>query len=130
MTTNTVTIHLPIDIYEQASQLAEQNHLTLEEFLTTRVVETFDTVDTEKVEEDARMAEEESAYEAMHGDLVKSHLYQYVAIKDGVVVDTDGDELKLFFRIEERYPEEIVLMRQVLPTLPPELKIRSPRFDK
>lgn len=130
MNTNAVTIKIPTDIYNQISHLAEQEQRTVEEFLAESITDTFHKGDANEAEENARMAREESAYEAMHDDLVKTHLYHYVAIKDGVVVGADADELKLFFQLEEKYPNEVVLMRQVLPTLPPDLRIRSPRFEK
>lgn len=76
------------------------------------------------------MEEEIAAYEELHPELVSEHLGQYVAIYEGRVVDFDNDRLALRQRIHETYPNEVVLVRQVKPTLPAPLHIRSPRLRR
>lgn len=74
------------------------------------------------------MQKEEESFGKMHGKLVTKHLGEYVAIYQGQVVDCDPDEVRLVERIQMNYPDEIVLIRQVQPVLPPPLYFRSPRL--
>jgi len=45
--------------------------------------------------------------------LLKTHLGKYVAFAEGNLVDEDKDEIKLAKRIEQRYRDRFVLIRQV-----------------
>jgi hypothetical protein len=74
------------------------------------------------------MEKEVTAFEKLHATLVKGYLGEYVALHQGQVIDHDSDQLRLVDRIENSYPNEVVLIRQVHPKLPPPLIIRSPRL--
>ncbi len=74
------------------------------------------------------MQREVTTFETMHPDLWEQYPHQYVAFHQGTVVDHDLDELALVQRIDARYPESVVLIRQVLPRLPQPFVFRSPRF--
>ena len=78
----------------------------------------------------ATMEQNVAAYEAMHGELVKTHLGQYVAICNGKLVDHDPDPLALLARIRNDYPEQIVLRRKVEKTAKRELRIRHPKIER
>ncbi len=79
--------------------------------------------------EDDPMDREIDAYEKMHPELTKKFLGQYVAIYDGQVIDVDNDRWELLARVDDNYPEEIVLIRKVEEELPAPIYIRSPRFS-
>jgi len=76
-----------------------------------------------------RIQREEDAFRAMHAELRGTYPGQYVAICRGQVVDHDPDQLALFRRIEERYPDTPVLIRQVTPEPEEVYTFRSPRVD-
>jgi prevent-host-death family protein len=74
------------------------------------------------------MDREIAAYEAQYTGLVASYLGQYVAFYQGELVDHDQDQVALLKRIDGRFPSAIVLIRQVQPTLPGPIQIRSPHL--
>lgn len=78
--------------------------------------------------ERALMEREVKAFEAQHAMLWQKYPEEYVAIHVGKVIDHDRNEQSLVNRIDAKFPDQIVLIRQVLPTLPPTLVFRSPRF--
>ena len=63
----------------------------------------------------------------MHSELWEKYPHQYVAIFQGEVVDHDQDELALLKRRNEKYPDDIVLIRQVLQEPERTIVICSPR---
>ncbi len=75
-----------------------------------------------------RMNREVAAFESMHEALEESYLGQFVAIRQGKVIDADADEQALIVRVRERFPTDVILFRKVQETLPPVLVFRSPRF--
>ncbi len=75
-----------------------------------------------------RMNREVAAFESMHEALEESYLGQFVAIRQGKVIDADADEQALIVRVRERFPADVILFRKVQETLPPVLVFRSPRF--
>ena len=64
----------------------------------------------------------------MHAELRNRYPDQYVAVYRGKVVDHDPDQLALFRRVEERYPDVPVLIRQVAPEQEEVYTFRSPRW--
>ena len=74
------------------------------------------------------MDREVAKFEQMHAELWKQYPNQYIAMYQGQVIDDDNDLVTLALRIEEQYPDEVVLIRQVLPELPKPLMFRSPRL--
>lgn len=76
------------------------------------------------------MEREIAAYEALHQELLRDHLGQYVAIYQGAVVDCDDDRAALRRRLNTMYPGCIMLVRQVKPTLPGAIHIRSPKLSR
>lgn len=64
----------------------------------------------------------------MREELLANYLDQYVAVYQGVVVDYDHDQIALLGRVDEQYPDKIVLMRKVTPHPRKILHMRSPRF--
>lgn len=77
-----------------------------------------------------KMEQEIVAYRAMHPQLRETHLGQNVAVFQGQVVDSDSDFLTLFLRIQERYPDEVVMMREVRAEADPVYRVLSPRLER
>ena len=75
-----------------------------------------------------RMNREVAAFESMHEELKESYLGQFVAMRQGKVIDSDADEQPLIVRVRGRFPADVVLFRKVQEILPPVLVFRSPRF--
>ncbi len=76
-----------------------------------------------------KMQREIEAFIAMHSKLREQYPDAYVAIYQGNVVDYDTSELELYKRIEEKYPHEVVLIRQVLPEAEKVYTFRSPKVE-
>ena len=77
-----------------------------------------------------RIHREEDAYRAMHAELRSKYPDQYVAVFGGQVIDHDPDQLTLFRRVDERYPDALVLIRQVASEPEEVYTFRSPRVDE
>jgi hypothetical protein len=71
-----------------------------------------------KTGHEERFEHEVAAYEALWPQLRRTHLGQWVAIKDGQVVDSDRDKAALIRRVYARWPQETVYFEQVLPDYP------------
>ncbi len=74
-----------------------------------------------------RMNREVAAFASMHAELKESYLGQFVAMRQGKVIDSDADEQRLIVRVRGRFPADVVLFRKVQETLPPLLVFRSSR---
>ena len=76
-----------------------------------------------------QLALEAQAYQRLHPGLVAQNLHQFVAIRDGGLVDSDADFERLFLRLQERFGTLPVLIRQVQMTADEEWHFRSPRME-
>ena len=75
-----------------------------------------------------QMEKEAVAYDAMREEIVEQYLGQHVAVFQGKVVDHDADPGALVDRLNEHYPDDVVLMRKVRETPRPPFRMRSPRL--
>lgn len=78
----------------------------------------------------ADMAREETAYQAMHKELLAQYAGKYVAIYHGQLVDFDEDGTALYLRMRKRYPDEFVLITPVQPEDREVYHVYSPRFTE
>lgn len=62
---------------------------------------------------DRQLETEIKAFERLHAKLKEQYLGQFVAVHLGQVVDTDVDFEALFLRVNNRFGEKTVLIRQV-----------------
>lgn len=126
-----VSVSIPETLYRRARELARARRQStdaviqeaLEQLLAARPP--VDVAIPSAAE--AAMTQETAAYEAMHPELIDAYPGQYVAVFGGKLVDHDSDETVLLRRVEARYPDEIVLLKRVVPLPEPELVIRSPK---
>ncbi|HRW03847.1 MAG TPA: DUF5678 domain-containing protein [Caldilineaceae bacterium] len=130
-------IPLPDALLARLRQVAQQDELSLpllfeqmlDLYLHNRVQgkerDDFDVVEKDRFDPIDR---EVAAYEALHASLLKRYANQYVAIYQGKLIDHDSNKLALFQRIEEKYPNEFVLMRPVQEQPEREFYFRSPRY--
>lgn len=122
-----VIIEVPEKVYDQAAALAHSNQREVNEVLQEIVIRSFPPMYDGGKEFEA-MEQEVAAFAAMHAELWETYPQQFVAIYHGQVVDHDGDEWALLHRIDEKYPDEVVMIDQVKPTFEHEIIFRSPRF--
>lgn len=123
-----ITITLPERVYQTVHNLAQKTQQNIVQVLTDTIVEHFDTPHFPVDPKRHLMEREETAYQAMHSDLFAQYPYQFVAIFQGKLVDHDQDIVALSQRINTNFPDETVLITDVLPEVAPEIMVRSPRL--
>ena len=125
-----VNLHLTDELYKRVLKIATKRNQPIE----TTIVEQLDRSLTLDAPEEFQLAGDEAeqeiaAFHALHPRLRKEFLGQYVAIKDGKLIDHDPDRLCLFDRIDEKYPDVFVLMRPVEERVDREFRLGSPRLE-
>ena len=75
------------------------------------------------------MQQEIAAFHDLHPELLEHFPGQYVAVYQGQVVDHDSEQLALYLRIRQRYPDEVVLIRQVRSEAEKTWTMRTPKFE-
>ena len=123
-----ITITLPERVYQTVHNLAQKTQQNVVQVLTDTIVEHFDTPHFPIDPNRDLMEQEEAAYQAMHSELFTQYPYQFVAIFQGKLVDHDQDVVALSQRINTNFPDETVLITDVLPEVAPEIMVRSPRL--
>ncbi len=89
-----------------------------------------DALAVEAIEEKIRaetqraLAQEAGAFRKMHPQLLADISGEYAAIYQGALVDHDRDIVALLQRIEERFPGEPVLVRQVREEVEPVIHVQ------
>jgi len=107
---------------KQLAQLAVQRATSVEN-LAEAAIRSF-----LRAEADQILEREAAAFAALHAELLARFPDKYVAIHREQLVDHDVDQTVLYLRVLTQYPDEIVLIRQVRPTLEMTYTIRSPRL--
>ena len=123
----TFHINIPISnkLYKQAQELAQQLDKDVSQVLSEHLEATLTT----SVRAQDLLAERERiAYQKMHSSLLEAYENCYVAIYQGQLVDHDNDKLELIQRLDLNYPDQFVLVRQVLVDPEPELRRVSLRW--
>jgi hypothetical protein len=72
---------------------------------------------------------EHQAFVALHQRLLESYADQYVAMREGQVIDHDYDRVALSRRVRARYGNQPVLIAPVLQQAVQTIRIRSPRLE-
>ena len=75
------------------------------------------------------MEQNVATYKAMHSELVKHYLGQYVAICDGQLVDHDHNPVALLERVRAQHPNQVVLRQRVEQAPERELRLRQPQIE-
>lgn len=136
-----LTITIPEPLYRRARALARANHRSLDAVIADALDRGLvaESVYAEGEDESPfalegvagdMIARETIAYETMHEQLMAKYAGEYVAVFNGQLVDHDSDELTLFRRIDSIFPNDIVLLKRVVPLPEPELRVRSPRLER
>ena len=61
----------------------------------------------------AQMEAELAAFERQKQELIARYAGRYVAVHAGKVIDDDSDKIELATRIDEQFPNDVVLIKQV-----------------
>lgn len=77
----------------------------------------------------ATMDREEQAFYKLHSSLYPQYAGQYVAIYNEQFVDSDADQVVLYQRMRQKYPDEFVWIAPVTENPGEVLHFRSPRFQ-
>ena len=120
----TTNISLQPDLVKQINRIAQTKGETVEEFIDHAVREHLERLEEEKLQAEAQ------AFAQLHPQLVPHYLGQFVAIFEGQLVDNDKDFETLFLRIQKKYKDEVVLIRQVMAKPTIELRGPSPRLQQ
>jgi hypothetical protein len=128
-----VTLQISPQLYQRAQRIARQRHLDVQEVLVDSLVLNEDNRQTSGASpEDEALEEvmwqERKAFEQLHPQLVKRYLGKYVAVMGGEVIDFDADQVALYKRIRQRYPDRFVLIAPVTEQPYEEYVFRSPRL--
>lgn len=121
-----VTLTLPDHVLAHVQAEAENTHESIEAILANALSTLYPPVSVDPRR--SQMVREGAAFNALHPELVKQYLGRFVAVKGGSVVDNDSDLETLVLRIKAQFPNEVVYIDEVQPTLPQPLRMRSPRF--
>lgn len=117
--------------FERLRRVAKQKKTGVSDLLN-QVVENY--LANEPVVEpqpDARLRQierEQRAYEAQHPALLKQYAGQYIAMREGQVVDHDAERSALGRRIRARFGQETLLITPVLAHAQREIRVRSPHL--
>jgi len=126
-----ITVTFSAELSQKIQRLANLNEQDINEFVETLVDEALSD-ETEEVidltEPDEAVASEITAYHRLHKTLWEQYSGHYVAIHGGKLIDYDMDKLALSRRINERFPDQFVLLRKVEREPERVLYFRSPRI--
>ena len=122
-----VTLPIPEDIYNQVESVAATTDRAVVDVLLETISQAFAPFPVNP--QRTAMKREIEAYKAMHPELVKNYLGQYVAVYQGKLIDHDPDLVALHQRITAKYPHKTILSRLVQNEAEPILRMRSPRLE-
>ncbi len=131
--TKQVVLELTDSLYERTQQLAKARQMDMTEVMRLVFNKGLPLIEEERdvidlTEPDEAVRDEIAAYHVLHPMLWAQYPKQHVAIHGGQLLDHDENKVALRRRINQSYPNQFVLIRQV--ELEPErvLYFRSPRF--
>lgn len=121
-----ITLSVPDHVYQQAERIAQAEQRPVAEILNEALAAVFPSFHVNP--QWGQMLQEQAAFQRQHAQLLAEYEGSFVAMCQGRVVDADLDQMALVARIDERYPEAVVLIKRV--TREPErvLHMRSPRW--
>ena len=117
-----VTLTIPTSLYRRASRIAQARQQDVADVLVEAIVL------TEEVEEETAVDREEAAFRRLHPSLRQQYAGQYVAIHGGELIDHDTDQVALFLRMRQQYPNQFVWIAPVRETPEEIYQMRSPRL--
>ncbi len=118
------TIVLRSDLYRVLEQNAQEEARSVSEIVNEAVEHYL------REQQRAKLNREIQAYEALHAELQRKYLGQWVAVHNQAVVDHDQDRVALYRRVRAKYGRTAVLLRQVTEHPHEEIWLRTPSTGK
>lgn len=115
----TMTVTIRDQVARQLTKVANEQALSPEALVEKAIRELL------RVEADRILAREMEAFRVLHPVLLQQYPKQYVGIRQGQLIDHDADQLALYLRLDEQYPDEVILLKQVCPSIEEVYTIRS-----
>ncbi len=119
-------LNLPNDVYRRLQREAAAANRDLADLASEKLIASAPRFHVHP--RHAEMERERAAFLKMHAELWEKYPYQHVAVFQGRVVDHDEDVGALVQRMDEKHPDDIVLIREVHPEPERVLHFRSPRL--
>lgn len=119
-----VTVTLPEQVERQLTKLARSQAVTTDE-LVQKAIQTYLQAEASQI-----LEREASAFRTMHQALLEKYPGEYVAIHHGRVIDHAPKLIDIYLRIDEAYPDETILIKQVLAETERVAMVRSPKRDQ
>lgn len=101
------TITIDPDLYKRIESIARREHASLPQMLETALRRYIWELDRRKISEEA------AAYRHQHATLKKNYLGEYIAMRDGEVVDHDRDFHALRQRVRQKFQHIPVMITLV-----------------
>lgn len=102
-----MTVTIRDQVARQLTKVANEQDLLPEQLVEKAIRELL------RAEADRILAREMDAFRHLHPILLQQYPKQYVGIHQGQLVDHDLDQLALYLRLDEQYPDEVILIKQV-----------------
>ncbi len=77
-----------------------------------------------------QIREESARFRAQHSSLLATYTGEYIAMRNGEVLDHDLDVQALYLRMRERFGDELILIAPVTDTPEPTYDMRGPRMAR
>jgi len=117
------TITLRPDLWERLRQIAVQTQSNIQDLADAALDDYLERLAEQK------LAAESDAFEKMHSALLKEHPGEYVAVHERQVVDSDSNFETIFMRVQSRFGQIPVLIRQVTESPAPEYRACRPTLE-
>ncbi|MBI5349365.1 MAG: hypothetical protein HZB77_08645 [Chloroflexi bacterium] len=118
------TILLRDDLQKTLEQEARLESKTINEIVNEAVENYVRDKQRRKIDKEI------AAFEAMHNELKRKYLGEWIAIDHEQLVDHDIDRVKLYKRVRAQFGRKSVLIRQVQEQAVEEIWIRTPSTGK
>jgi hypothetical protein len=121
-----VTLAIPDEMYQRVQRIARLREQEVADVLLESIV----LVETEQAveEEDTIVDREEAAFKRLHPMLRDKYFGHYVAVYQGELLDHDEDQVALYLRVKEQYPDEFIWIAPVGEEPEETYVLHSPRF--
>lgn len=116
-----MTITLLDQIERQVTTMARNQDVTPDE-LVQKAIQAYIQAEASQI-----LDRETVAFRTMHAELLVKYPGEYVAVHQGQLIDHDPKLGDIYRRIDEKYPDEIILIKQVQPEIERVFNVRSPR---
>lgn len=121
-----ITVNLPNDVYQRLQREATAANRDVADLASEKLIASVPRFHSHPRR--AEMEKERAAFLKLYPKLWEKYPYQHVAVFRGKVVDHDEDVGALVQRMDEKHPDDIVLIREVRPEPERVLHFRSPRL--